>query len=318
LEGESRELGLGSRAAAGEIAQLQPNVAYTSVRVILATGPEDNHPAELVLSRTPRPEPYELPMLDRKRPTETVATFDVAAIDERTRAQLFQGRPDAKITGANTRHCFPLNVLILYDKAKEKARILSEVICSGATTAVLRRRQYLDEIVPDEVVSTVQERLYRHDQAELPKQFFTANRRITLRLLIETIRRSRAPFRPAPNSPPTLTDLQPKIEEILLSEFESELAVDLEFPEEISQAVEYARYFFTSAVRYLGPLRDEPKPVYPLEASANLTEVGYKGEHTAAVLHLHRDTYIKYIPSSLITSIDNATVPVVWTASGEE
>jgi predicted ATPase len=66
--------------------------------------------------------------------------------------------------------------------------------------------------------------------------------------------------------------------------------------------VEYSRAYFVSAVRYLGPLRDEPKPVYPLEALANPTEVGYKGEHTAAVFDLHRDLYIEYIPSSFINS----------------
>jgi predicted ATPase len=56
----------------------------------------------------------------------------------------------------------------------------------------------------------------------------------------------------------------------------------------------------------LGPLRDEPKPIYPLEALANPTEVGYKGEHTAAVLHLHRETYIKYIPSSFVGQLDKS------------
>src|SRR5690606_36421292 len=43
-----------------------------------------------------------------------------------------------------------------------------------------------------------------------------------------------------------------------------------------------------------------PKPIYPLEALVNPTEVGYKGEHTAAVLDLHRNLEIEYIPSAFV------------------
>ena len=45
--------------------------------------------------------------------------------------------------------------------------------------------------------------------------------------------------------------------------------------------------FFRFSVRYLGPLRADPRPLYPLQASANPTDVGPKGEQTAAVLHLN-------------------------------
>lgn len=48
-------------------------------------------------------------------------------------------------------------------------------------------------------------------------------------------------------------------------------------------------------LRYLGPLRDEPKHVYPLEGAADPTDVGLKGEFTAAVLTSHRETRVSYI-----------------------
>jgi len=56
--------------------------------------------------------------------------------------------------------------------------------------------------------------------------------------------------------------------------------------------------FFSNSVKYLGPLRDEPKPLYPLAAHADPTDVGLRGEMTAAVLNLHRERKIRYIPSS--------------------
>lgn len=60
----------------------------------------------------------------------------------------------------------------------------------------------------------------------------------------------------------------------------------------------YTRDLLVNQVRYLGPLRDEPKQFYPLEGTADPTDVGLRGEFTAAVLALHRDTPIRYVSPS--------------------
>ena len=62
-------------------------------------------------------------------------------------------------------------------------------------------------------------------------------------------------------------------------------------------AAELIEIFFTHRIRYLGPLRDEPKPVYPLGFSGDLDDVGYRGENTAAVLHLFFNSSVDYVPS---------------------
>jgi predicted ATPase len=67
-------------------------------------------------------------------------------------------------------------------------------------------------------------------------------------------------------------------------------------PEELLGAVYYLDAFFASSIAYLGPLRDEPKPLYPLPTSPDLTYVGLRGEYTAAVLDLHRFRLVDYIP----------------------
>lgn len=69
-------------------------------------------------------------------------------------------------------------------------------------------------------------------------------------------------------------------------------------PGDIRQASIYLSSFFSNSVKYLGPLRDEPKPLYPLAAYADPTDVGLRGEMTAAVLNLHRERKIRYIPSA--------------------
>lgn len=69
-------------------------------------------------------------------------------------------------------------------------------------------------------------------------------------------------------------------------------------PVDLMNASAYLGILFSNSVRYLGPLRDEPKPLYPLAAHADPTDVGLRGEMTAAVLNLHRERKIRYIPSS--------------------
>jgi predicted ATPase len=73
----------------------------------------------------------------------------------------------------------------------------------------------------------------------------------------------------------------------------------------------YLVMFFSNSVKYIGPLRDEPKPLYPLAAHADPTDVGLKGEMTAAVLNLHRERHIRYIPSVAFgkTPFDPSPVP---------
>ena len=66
--------------------------------------------------------------------------------------------------------------------------------------------------------------------------------------------------------------------------------------EHISFASDYVSSFFTENLKYLGPLRDEPKAIYPT-GSSDPKDVGFKGEYTAAVLDNNKNTLVQYIPS---------------------
>ncbi len=65
----------------------------------------------------------------------------------------------------------------------------------------------------------------------------------------------------------------------------------------ITQATRYLDDFFASSLKYLGPLRDAPKPLYPLAPAADPYDVGLRGEHTASILELHKNKRIQYISS---------------------
>jgi hypothetical protein len=106
----------------------------------------------------------------------------------------------------------------------------------------------------------------------------------------------------------SLREVQPKIIEALASHVSPDVICELERPRLISDAIFEMREYFDTYVRYLGPLRDEPKPFYPLEALANPTDVGYRGEHTAAVLDLNKSRAVTYVPSTNFFDFANESV----------
>ena len=74
--------------------------------------------------------------------------------------------------------------------------------------------------------------------------------------------------------------------------------VQLRPPNLIAEATWYLDNFFASSLKYLGPLRDAPKPLYPLAPAADPHDVGLRGEHTASILDLHKNKKIRYIPAA--------------------
>lgn len=72
--------------------------------------------------------------------------------------------------------------------------------------------------------------------------------------------------------------------------------------DQVQQGVDLVHQYFARSVKYLGPLRDEPKPVYPLAGSADPADVGFRGEFTAAVFHVFKSSVIQYVSAR---SFDN-------------
>lgn len=69
-------------------------------------------------------------------------------------------------------------------------------------------------------------------------------------------------------------------------------------PRLIAESTWYLDNFFASSLKYLGPLRDAPKPLYPLASAADPHDVGLRGEHMASILELHKNKKVKYIRSA--------------------
>ena len=59
--------------------------------------------------------------------------------------------------------------------------------------------------------------------------------------------------------------------------------------------VDFVKDFFTDRIKYLGPLREEPKSLYPLESNGSSFDLGLKGENTAAVYENNKQKIISYV-----------------------
>jgi predicted ATPase len=53
---------------------------------------------------------------------------------------------------------------------------------------------------------------------------------------------------------------------------------------------------FGKLFRYLGPLREEPRSLYPVAIGADSEDVGVRGEYTASVLDLHKNSIVSFVP----------------------
>lgn len=68
--------------------------------------------------------------------------------------------------------------------------------------------------------------------------------------------------------------------------------------EQLRFSADYVTSFFTDEIRYLGPLRDEPKAIYPMTGYNDPKDVGFRGEYTAAVLENYKNELVRYLPAN--------------------
>ena len=94
--------------------------------------------------------------------------------------------------------------------------------------------------------------------------------------------------------------------QVYLKQLEDEIdkkeeAYDVDsMPNYNSAGVALLNSFFCNKIKYLGPLREEPKAFYPIESNSSIDNVGLKGENTAAVYENNKKNRVEFIdPNSL-------------------
>lgn len=248
--------------------------------------------------------------------------YDVS-LDQQSLEDLQRQAKSGIAIGCLLHHFRPIDILLGVDMVIEDAQAILKDIASGALIGGLVRRSPDQDIrVPDSVVDSVLK--VAEDTGK--------DSAMALRSRIEA-QRSDAPFGSEPISLDVLAECLDQLGSGQGEEIRRRLSRSSEFttlvyqavsadrseqlrvvphplPRVIRTAYSYINRFFSSHIKYLGPLRDEPKSLYPLSLAVDPSDVGLKGEQTAAVLDLHKNRRIQYIPTDAFTAAQIHPEPV--------
>jgi predicted ATPase len=230
-----------------------------------------------------------------------VTSLAIGLISDVIREEVSINRPDFLMHGANSRYFLPSRVLVSFDSkklaAKELAEYLSKPNLSFSAAPAVREDffaaakeaslAWLNEI--NASVETIDAAEETTSVLELGQKLSPIFPRSTWSSLFPTIGLKK------PSEELNVTSLKERILSNVLAVESDDFKLDYASAQPVQSANDLLIEYFTNYVRYLGPLREPPKPLYPLEALPDPTDVGYRGEHTAAVYDLNRNTEITYV-----------------------
>ncbi len=302
-----------------DLFQLQPQLFLFTMSVVILTEDKTDRRYELTVSRSPSGG-HKIVALEVEEPNNEVTRasleYDIV-LDEGSLAELREELVTAEPVGCILRHFLPDRLSIRVNLVEEMARWIQTVLIDDAPR--YRRAPFMGRelVISDALIVQLQERLGDKYGALFGKEstLVEAEGGIPVREWVDRIRR--LPMEKRREVRRVLAewaDLHATIVRTLRSAWkdgESEYKLLLyRPPADLMKASTYLNVFFSNSVKYLGPLRDEPKPLYPLAAHADPTDVGLRGEMTAAVLNLHRERKIRYIPSSAFGKTPFEPIPV--------
>jgi predicted ATPase len=222
--------------------------------------------------------------------TRIVTDFEIN-MDNDSLEELRDSYANAKPVALSLQAFLPASLVLVFDQKAEMIRALHAVLTgaprrpSRAHTMTLnlprsfvtRLLDYLPQLEDD-----LTAQLMEYDPDDIPGQD-----------LLEVIRRANIRSEMTP-------DLISTIEAMATNELpQEEEPTWAPLPTRpLDAPIDYMRDIFTRQVKYLGPLREEPRSVYPLQNTADPQDVGLQGEHTAAVFHRNRFTEVEWVPSS--------------------
>ena len=209
----------------------------------------------------------------------------------------------AEPVGCALQHFLPSQLFIRINKVEELSKRIQMFLMMDDTPQYrLRRFEGRDFFIPSKLIDRLKEKLGEEYFQLFDRQSEMETGMSVLEWVARTWRLSPEIRRELRRRLNEWIDLPQEIESLLRLE---QKAGGSEYqllphrpPVNLMNASDYLGRFCSKSVKYLGPLRDEPKPLYPLTTYADPTDVGLRGEMTAAVLNLHRERKIRYIPSS--------------------
>ncbi|MQB37237.1 DUF3696 domain-containing protein [Agrobacterium tumefaciens] len=281
-----------------EALEIQPVLASCELKADY-TVEDEHHELHLVLARPKNHKGQALP------PTPT-KLYDVRRIDPETANHIIESLPKGKIVGSSVQNFLPYNFEVRYDKGRQDALKLGRLLFSQAPS---RRALGID--VPSDVSKVLSELWRELKSSELPitsseQNPLAASGSIPVSQYQSFFSRLSPPIRR--NFTRILEANRTQIEKALVAGFSENITTTQSTSDVVRQCANLNDFSFRFGLQYVGPLRDEPKPIYALQALSTPTDVGPKGELTAAVLQLNEKRSVIYVPASCFQSDEVAMV----------
>ena len=312
--------------ASREITQIQPPLFSSRVSIATRDSRKGDQDYSLTVQVSGNDGDAKQEWIDAAEESDPMAIEALrynVSLDQQSLEDLQKKKKSGIAIGCFLHHFRPRAILLGVDMVIEDAETILEFITGGSLFSQLFRSSVDHNIrVPDSVTNFIL------DLAEK----IGGNSAMTLRSHIEE-QRSDSPFDSGPISLDVLADSLDHLKPAQSEKIRRRLSQSNDFrslvyqtistdrseqlrliphplPQVITTAYSYIERFFSSHVKYLGPLRDEPKSLYPLSPAVDPSDVGLKGEQTAAVLDLHKNRRIQYISTEAFAAAQVHPEPV--------
>ena len=297
-----------------ELFQIQPHLFSTYLSCVY--GDEDNVDQTAQISiRQSIKDAASSEEIDGDLHTDTAYSVK---LDETSMDEVKYQNCTAEPINCQLRHFLPDVVEYNIDPIVEDAKTITDFLSGDMPRALRSRRMRRDLILSKKIIAVLQEVIEEaidydfifEDKGEKKSLFYSDQGSITLldwrEKLHETSFSNRQKIQSALEDCQNLYDrIYNVMQESVDDESKRHASIFKPPPSVIDAATRYLDLFFTSSLKYLGPLRDSPKPLYPISPFADPRDVGLRGEHTALILELHKNERIPYIPSA---SFENSKI----------
>ncbi len=295
-----------------DLLQIQPKLFYTKLSFIIR---DDNNEEKQIYAyiqdskeKAPEASDSDDSYVDYEESIKPGLSYDVT-LDEDSIAEIKDDFRSAKPNGCILKHFLPSKIIFEIDTIEEDSNTITTVLQGDPRRNIFLRRGIGKDIrLSKEVISALSNfkiHAFRYEEKskDILKEFLRPfyNGDLTLKDWFEKMqnlpRVDRMRIQQALREREDLFDLIHKVMKDHTNKKTAKNRNIFGCPRSIADASWYLDQFFTASLKYLGPLRDAPKPLYPIAPITNPNDVGIRGEHMASILELHKNKTVSYIPS---------------------
>lgn len=272
---------------------LQPSLCYTRLATIKKNGKQESK-VVLDIQKSGERSDEEKFVIEKCKSEYLASDFEYS-INSNSKLRFNYYEPDItewKLIGAGMFHFLPSYVIGYTDYRDQLKTRLNACLMLGRQF-YYRDNEFKAKIIPPiqdkvlEIVEDIYEQKKYNDDGKFEKVREGIKKRLTFSKLLQLFRCVNL----------NVEEKQKYVDSIVakLSDLHEQFMIE-KLPLFFFSGIDFVRDFFNGRIKYLGPLREEPRSLYPLESNGSTFDLGLKGENTAAVFENNKTKKIKYIP----------------------